>query len=517
MEFTKIPTNSGCYIFKDKDNTIIYVGKAKNLQKRVSSYFLKKDHDIKTQALVKNIRNVEFFITSNELEALILENNLIKKYKPKYNIDLKDSQRYAYILITDEKYPRLLTARDKKIKGKYFGPFVSGDDRNHILKVLRDKFQIRTCRNLPKKACLRYHINLCSAPCINLISQSDYNASITKIEYFLKGNSKELIIQLEQEMKESSQKLLFEQAKIIRDQILALESLSEKQKLEKEKKYDEDIINYVVDANKVYLIVFNINKGILTTKNEFSFDYSQNILDEFILRYYSSHNIPKIIIVPHELDDSSIINYLSNLANQKVEIIVPKKGEKLQLLDLVKTNIELSFLKENKMILLLKDELNFNFYPRVIECFDISNTQGNLSVGSMVQFKDAKPKKTNYRRFKIKTVEGSDDFASIKEVVYRRYYNLKVNNLEYPDLIVIDGGKGQLSAAISALRQLEIKIPIISLAKKFEEINMPGLKNPKILKPNSQGLKLLQQIRDEAHRFAINYHRLLRSKKMIED
>ena len=517
IDLTRLPEDPGCYIYKDKSGEIIYIGKAKSLKKRVSSYFQSRDHDEKTKSLVAEIDDVEFFATSNEVEALVLENNLIKKHKPKYNINLKDSSRYAYVIVTEEEYPRIMVARDRTQKGKYYGPFVSAEYRDHVIKVLRESFKIRTCAKLPKKSCLRFHIGLCSAPCINNISKEEYSESVKKVEKYLKGNSDELLKKLKVEMKEYSKKLIFEKAKMLRDQITALEYLQEKQKFETEKRYDEDIINYIVDNEKVYLIVFNISRGVLATKNEFSFDFKEDFLEEFITQYYSITNVPKEIILPHDLKDESINSYLEKIRGGKVEITIPKKGDKYDLLLLVKRNIEISFLSENKMINALRDALNINSTPNVIECFDISNTSGTNSVGSMVNFRNGRPDKSNYRRFKIKSVVGADDFSSIYEVVKRRYSRLKAENKDMPDLVVIDGGKGQLDAAKKALDEIEVKLPLISLAKKFEEIYVVGNDEPIRLPKTNEGLKLLMRIRDETHRFGIKYHRLLRSKEMIKE
>jgi excinuclease ABC subunit C len=516
INLTSLPQNPGCYIFKDKNNNIIYVGKAKDIRKRVLSYFSKKDHDPKTAALVNNIAEADFFITSNEIEALVLENNLIKKHMPRYNINLKDSKQYAYILVTDEEFPKLFTARNKDMKGTYYGPFTSAEIREEIIKILRNVFMIRTCRKLPKRECLRYHIKLCSAPCIGAISKEEYNAEVKKAEAYLKGNVDALISKLKQDMKISSDLMEYEKAKKYRDQVNALSYLGEKQRFELDKRFDEDIINYIISENKVYIIVFNVVKGMLATKQDFKLEYNEGFLDEFVKQFYSENSVPKEIILPHALDDESIEEYLAKLRKNKVIITIPKQGDKQQMLDLVKRNIEANFLAENQMINSLREELKLNSNPSVIECFDISNIQGTSSAGSMVQFRNAKPDKSNYRRFKIKTVIGSDDFASIAEVVRRRYLRLKNELQALPDLIVIDGGQGQLTAAINVLKDLELKIPIISLAKKFEEIYAPGMSHSIMLKKDSKALKLLIQVRNEAHRFAIKYHRLIRSKKMIE-
>lgn len=515
INLNSLPDDPGCYIFKDGLNGIIYIGKAKSLKKRVNSYFQKNHKDEKTESLVRDIVDVEFFATTNEVEALILENNLIQKHKPKYNINLRDSRKYAYLIVTDEEFPRLLVARDRSMKGRYYGPFVSAEYRDSVLKTLRQSFEIRTCARLPKKVCLRFHIGLCSAPCIKNITMEEYYASVKNAEKFLKGNTDELIKKLKAEMLEFSKKMIYEKSRMIRDQINALEFLNEKQKVEVEKRYDEDIINFIVENDIVYLIVFNISRGILATKNEFSFSYTKEFIEEFLAQYYFSNDIPKEIILPNKPEDESILEYLEKKRGGKVALTVPKKGDKFELLNLVKRNIEISFLSENKKINALKEELNLNSTPRVIECFDISNISGTNIVGSMVRFDNARPDKSNYRRFKIKTVFGADDFASIKEIVTRRYRRLKDEGKEMPDLIVIDGGKGQLSAAEEALKSLELKVPLISLAKRLEEIYIPGKENPIILKKSSDALKLLMQIRDEAHRFAIKYHKLLRSKEMV--
>jgi excinuclease ABC subunit C len=516
ISLENIPLDPGCYLYKDKDDRIIYIGKAKCLRKRVKSYFQKNDHDDKTRALVKDIAGVEFFATSSEVEALILESTLIRKHRPKYNIDLKDSRRYAYILLTDEEFPRLTVARDRSAKGKYYGPFVSADLRDHILKLLRSSFRLRTCRKLPKRECLRYHLGLCSAPCIRKISKEDYDAQIRHIEQFLKGDADVLIRKLESDMADFSKRQLYERAKVLRDQIFALKSLREKQNMEKDKRYDEDVINYILDKGHVCLIVFNVSKGILTTKNEFSFDFKDGFLEEFITQYYSSNPVPKEIIIPHAVSDDSIVDYLRGLRKGSCDLVVPKKGDKLDLLNLVKRNIEISFLRGDGMTNDLRDRLRLNANPHVIECFDISHTSGSDIVASMVQFRDGRPDKSNYRRFNIRTVEDNDDFASMREVVKRRYSRLKAEGASLPDLIVVDGGKGQLSAALGVLEELELKIPVISLAKRFEEVYVPGLGFPIRLKKQTPALKLLMQVRNEAHRFAINYHRLLRSKRLLD-
>jgi len=496
---------------KDCDNNTIYVGKAKNLRKRVNSYYQKNEHDPKTQALIRDIDNIEFITTDNEIEALLLENTLIKKHKPKYNINLKDSQRYAYLLITDEAFPRLLSVRDKTQSGKYFGPFVSGFERKEIQLALGKIFKIRTCTKFPKRPCLRHHINLCDAPCVNHISKEDYNKQIQKAESFLRGHTKELINQLNREMKEYCAKLEFEKAIKLRNQMHALKNLQEKQNVERNKKYNEDIINYIIHKDYVYLTLFNVYKGTLTNKLEFVFDYFNGFFENFISQYYSEHNVPKELIVPKKIDE--LVNeFLNYQRGSNVLITVPKKGAKKKLLELVKLNIEFSFFGNIKKVEALKESLQLEFTPNVIECFDVSHISGTSTVGSMVQFRNGRSIKSNYRRYKIKSYLGNDDFSGIYEIVIRRYKRVKEEDKEFPDLIIIDGGKGQLNAALDSLKRLGLNIPIISIAKHFEEIFVPGRREPILLDNKDMGLQFIKEIRDEAHRFAINYNRLLRAK-----
>ncbi|MFH2020284.1 MAG: excinuclease ABC subunit UvrC [archaeon] len=516
MDITLIPHSPGCYLFKDINNRIIYIGKAKNLKKRVASYFQKKGHDTKTQVLVSQIYDADFIVTTNEKEALLLENNLIKKHFPKYNIILKDSKKYAYILLTKEEYPRLLVARNMEEKGDYFGPFTSAEKRDIVLKFANDVFRIRTCRKLPKRACLRYHMKLCDAPCINKITEIDYQKLVDDAKTLLSGRDKELQRQLKARMDEYSINQDYEIAKNIRDQIFSLQSLSERQNVETQKTYDQDIINFVRNKEDVHLAVFNVNKGVLFGKSEYDFEYYDGFLEEFISQYYSEEKIPKEIIIPEKVSPA-MQEYLSELNGSKVRVRVPFKGEKLQLLMLVKKNLEKSYMEDELALLDLQQKLNLPVLPKIIECFDISHLSGTDSVGSMVRFTDGKPDKSNYRRFRIKTVQGIDDFAMIAEVVRRRYLRLIQENKEMPDLIIVDGGKGQLSSAMHELSKLSIKIPTISLAKRNEEVYFPGLDGPKSYDRKSRVLLMLQRIRDEAHRFAITYQKLLRRKRILEE
>ncbi|MCW8966705.1 MAG: excinuclease ABC subunit UvrC, partial [Candidatus Pacearchaeota archaeon] len=362
MNLKDIPVSSGCYLFKDSSGSIIYVGKAKILRKRVSSYFQKKGHDKKTEQLVKNIKDVDFIVTKNEIEAFVLENNLINKHKPKYNIDLKDSKRYAFIEITNEIFPRIVVARDKDVEGKLFGPFVSGQSRDYILNFLRRTFKIRTCKRLPKKKCIRYDIGLCDAPCINKISKRTYDENVKAIENILKGKVSEVVRELQVRMKKESGKMNYEKAMLLREQINAIKGLHDKQMVERQKKYDEDVINFMVRDSKVYLIVFNVHKGVLEQKQEFVFNEGENFFEEFLLRYYNDNEIPKEIILPVKVDES-VKEYFSKIAKKRVRFVVPKKGDKRLLLDLVLQNIEASNFSEVKKLNELQRKINLQEVP----------------------------------------------------------------------------------------------------------------------------------------------------------
>lgn len=509
-----IPEKPGCYLFLNSKGTILYVGKAKNLKKRVTNYFQKKRLDIKTTRLVAKINSIDFIVTDNEVEALILENSIIKKNQPKYNIDLKDSKNFAFIKMTDEEFPRITIARKRDGEGDYFGPFVSAAARDHILNVVKKIFRIRSCKRMPKKACVRYQIDLCTAPCIGAISTHEYSRQVRLSKMFLKGKSKELTEGLTNEMKKASEDMNYEFALELKKKIDAIASLSRKQKMSREKKYDEDLINYIVDRGKVYLMLFNVHRGLLENKQEFVFDNKRDFLEEFIIQYYSENEIPREIILP-EKPDESLTGYLKEVKNGSVRTIMPKIGEKKALLDLVKKNIELTYFGDIKTLESLKEKLNLAEIPVVIECFDISHISGSFTTASMVQFRNGLPDKSNYRRFRIKYTEGIDDVKSIGEVVTRRYSRLLKEESVLPDLILIDGGAGQLNVALSSLKELNLNIPVVSIAKREEELYIPGEDKPLKLAKSEPSLQLIQRIRDEAHRFAITYNRLLRKKDLI--
>lgn len=514
FDVKSLPINPGCYLFRDADKKIIYIGKAKNLSKRVKSYFQHKSWDPKTQSLLRSIDSVECIVTNTEVEALILENTLVKKHQPKYNISLKDAKTYAFIERTNEEFPRLLIARRKTGKGLFFGPFVSAQERDYVLQFLNRTFFLRTCKKMPKKPCLRYHIHICEAPCVGLISKEQYHQKIENAQLILQGKSKELLKRMDAKMKQYSQQQQYEKALYLRNQKNAIEHLQERQNMARQQTYDEDVINYIIRDGTVYLMLFNIYKGTLSTKNEFVFTYNADFLEEFIVQYYSDNPVPKEVIVPQKLSES-ITLFLEQKKKKHVTVRVSKKGAKKQLLDLVQKNIEITFFADTTKMEELQKHLHLQETPQVIECFDISHLSGTSAVGSMVQFRNGKADKTNYRRFRIRTVEGIDDVAAIAEIVRRRYSRLKNENAELPNLILIDGGRGQLNSADHELQKLGLHIPVIALAKQFEEIYIPGVAQPLRLAKKEKALQFIRAIRDEAHRFAISYNRLLRKKELI--
>jgi excinuclease ABC subunit C len=512
IDLPAIPHAPGCYLFSDAGGTILYVGKAKDLKKRVTSYFQKKDHDKKIRNLVALIASVDLMVTNTETEALLLENNLIKKHQPKYNIDLKDAKRYAWIEISKETFPRIGIARQTKPgDAMYFGPFVSAAERDAILRMIKRVFVLRSCRKLPKRACLRYHLKSCSAPCVRAVSEEDYHLQVERATALLRGKKSELLDQLRAEMAECSEKQEFEKALALRNQIAAIEHLFERQHVERPKEADQDVIAYTVAGDRVYLMVFSVEKGLLSGKQEYSFDRHDDFFEEFLVLYYADRTPPQELIVPCEVGEG-MAGYLSELKGRSVQVTVPKMGEKKKLLELVEENIGHAFMKNELKVKDLQASLGLGLPPEVIECFDISHLSGTSMVGSMVQFRGGEPDKRNYRRFKIRTVVGIDDFASIAEVVKRRYYRLKNEGAALPDLIIIDGGRGQLAAALGALEGLGLSVPAIALAKREEDVYLPGEMLPRRLDEKGMALRFLQEIRDEAHRFALAYNRLLRSR-----
>lgn len=518
-DYSQIPANPGVYLFKDSGNEIIYIGKAKSLRKRVSSYFQKTDHYPKTALMVSKIRQLDWVVVDNEVEALLLENNLIKKHSPKYNIDLKDGKTFAYLKLTDEKFPRILSTRKVVSNGQYFGPYVDGFARMQLLGLVVQLYKIRTCTTLPKKACLNYHIGLCTAPCIGNVTPDQYNLQVKSAAHFLKGDRLGVVKNLEVEMKQASFDLKFEKALEKKRQIDAILNIDGRQKVELVKTYDQDVIAFMQDGQKCLIEMFTIAKGVISGKKEFTFDYHDRIFEEFIARYYSTNKIPGEIVLNKAFagtkeDLETLSAYLTKFKGTKVVVTVPQRGEKQGLVQMAEKNATIN-IGADGVLAEFKNMLNLPDIPRIIECFDISNLSYDYIVGAMVRFVDGKPDKKGYRKFKINSVVGkNDDFASMREVVQRRYSRLQKEGAQMPDLVIIDGGRGQLNAALDALKGLELKIPVIALAKREEEIYIPGLSEPKKFDKNSRSMLFVRSVRDSVHKFVLGYNRKRREMRL---
>jgi len=506
---------------KDVDSKIIYIGKAKNLKNRVRSYFL-KNQNYKTQKLVEKISEIEFVLTDNESEAFLLESNMIKQYRPMFNIELKDQQRYTYLRITDEHYPRLLVARRTRSgkflgDGKVFGPFTSGSSKLLSIGSLRKTFKIRICKRLPKKACLEYHLGNCEAPCEFAHAQTDYKKHVAALEAILRGKDLGAFTKnLEQEMSLASKSLQFERAQEIKDTLQRLGSLKTRQKMESATGSDEEYFGIVSSDQTIHIMTFKKINGVIRDSNKYSFDLiGDNTFTNFLYQYYTTNQIPPFIITNQIPEDHVLLEQMfAKTAGFPVRIISPKSGKRREMLDLIMRNIALVQSSGAEPGLVeLKERLALPKIPKIIECFDISNHGTSYAVGSMSRFVNGRPDKSGYRKFKIKTIRGQDDFAMINEIVKRRYFRLDNESAQMPDLILVDGGRGQLGAAMSALESMAIRIPCASLAKENEEVFLPSQKEPVIIPRQNQSLKILQYARDEAHRFGVAYNRSLRMPK----
>ncbi|MBO6123245.1 MAG: excinuclease ABC subunit UvrC [Methanobrevibacter sp.] len=517
-----LPNKPGVYIMRDETDTIIYIGKAKNLIKRVKSYFREKLDRPKTQILMSHFHSLEYIVTNSEKEALILEATLIKKHRPRYNVQLKDDKRYPYVKITDEEFPRLVITRNVTKNGVYFGPFTEVGSVKQTVKFLKSLFKIRTCRNM-NGPCLNAQIDLCYAPCDGRISKEEYSEIINKIDLFFQGKYSTIVKNLKKEMMDAASKEEFEKAAVIRDQINSIEEIMEKQFVDLvDDDLDQDVIALAPGENEVVVIIMPIRNGKIVGRDDFlmsasQYDSSSEIMFAFIQQYYGyNRHVPKQILLDEDIDDKELLeDWLSDLRGNKVKIKVPQKGVKLRLVKMAKKNAEIIKHQKKKMedaLIELKKYLKLEKLPRVIEGYDISNISGKFAVGSKVSFKDGKPNKKKYKHFRMET-PGPNDFAMMEELLTRR---LKmVDRDPEPDLIVIDGGKGQLGMACGVLEKLNLThIPIIGLAKEFEEVFIPNSSRPIIIPKNNKALHLLQQVRDESHRFAITYHRKLRSKNI---
>jgi len=530
-----LPDQPGCYLMKDSQGKIIYVGKAVNLKNRVRSYFQSSaNHSPKVLALVARIANLETIITHTEIEALILECNLIKKHRPKYNISLRDDKTFPYIKVTvAEKFPRLYATRKVLKDGsRYFGPYTNAGAMHETIRLLKHLFPLRSCHKLDaKRPCLQYHIKRCLAPCAGYISETDYGAMVTAICLFLEGRSDGVIKVLQEDMAAAAELLEFERAARLRDQLSAVEQIRAKQNIVTGAG-DQDVVGLARSAVGTCVQVFFVRSGKLVGRDHFLLTGSEDeedgeVLTAFLKQYYSRATfIPHEILLPVMVTSPDLlIEWLSEIKGGKVQIAVPQRGTKRDLIELAAGNAVL-VLEEQAQKVSLEDAqtsgavrdlgryLGLANEPDRIECFDISHIQGSETVASMVVFQGGLPKRDDYRRYKLQTVEGKpDDFKSMEEVVGRRYSK---DELPQPDLILIDGGKGQLSSALAVIRQCGLlNVPVVGLAKEFEVIFREGESDPVILPRNSQALYLVQRVRDEAHRFAITYHRKLRNKRNL--
>ena len=545
-KLNSLPTSPGCYLYKDAAGEIIYVGKAINLRNRVRSYFQKSaNHTAKTRKLVSRIADLDIVVVDSELEALVLECNLIKQHRPHYNVRLRDDKHYPYLMLTmSEPFPRLLVTRRIKQDGnKYFGPFTNSRAVWDSLRLIYRLFPLVTCRkswdNTPvQRPCLYHHMGRCPhAPCAGLGVKDEYRRMVDDVALFLDGKQDKLVKQLKADMEAASEDLQFEKAARLRDQLQGIETLIERQKVVSTNQTDQDIIALVNDQGKSAVQMFFIRNGKLIGQEHFLLDGMEGeegieyATAEFVKQYYQeAAYVPQEIVLPAHVEETVIIEqWLRQKKGTKVTLTVPERGEKKQLLDMASSNAKLALDQMQATaaaehdrtlgaLLELQDALGLDSPPERIEAFDISTIQGSFSVGGMVVFQDGKPYKSDYRRFKIQKPTNTgepNDFAMMREVLTRRLKEAQSGNPKFstlPDLMLIDGGKGQLSVAVSVCAELGIELNMIGLAKQFELVYKPGQSDPLVLPRNSQALFLLQRVRDEVHRYAITYHRTLRGK-----
>ncbi|MGZ0052616.1 excinuclease ABC subunit UvrC [Brevibacillus gelatini] len=524
-----LPEKPGCYLMKNASGEIIYVGKAKVLKNRVRSYFT-GSHNGKTQLLVSEIADFEYIVVSSAIEALLLECNLIKKYDPRYNVMLRDDKTYPYIKITNETQPRLeITRKVLKDKAKYFGPYPNAGDASEVKKLLDRLYPLRKCRNMPKQVCLYYHLGQCLAPCVYEVPAEENQRLVDEISRFLDGGHEQMKQQLTEKMLQAAEAMEFERAKEYRDQIRSIEAVMEKQKITFTDTVDRDIIGFAVEKGWMCIQIFYMRQGKMIERQTTSFPYygseSEDFMSYVTQFYYDKQNaLPKEILLPEESEPELLSEWLG------VKVLSPKRSKKRELVQMACENARIAL--QEKFALMSKDDArtiqavhNLGHIlgigvPHRIEAFDNSNIQGTEPVSAMVVFTDGRPDKKEYRKFKIKTVEGPDDYGSMREVIRRRYSRLLRENQPMPDLIVIDGGRGQIGAAMDVLEnELGLYIPVCGLAKdekhKTAQLMYGDPPEPINLKRDSYEFYLLQRIQDEVHRFAITFHRQSRSKTML--
>ncbi len=540
-----LPAKPGVYQFKSSTGKVIYVGKAQSLRARVRQYFHKsRASEPRLDALVSNIADVQLIVTDTEVEALILEANLIKKLKPRYNVILKDDKSYPYIVITNEPFPRVfVTRRIIKDGSRYFGPYTDVKTMRFALKTVRDIFMIRSCnydmtdeaiRAGKYKVCLDYHIKRCEGPCEGLVSREHYAAMINQVAQVLKGKTGSLVTALESEMEALSAAMRYEEAARIRDRFRALQVYAQRQKVATASDVDRDILAIAAAEDDACGVIFRVREGkVLGSRHYYLSNVEgkpESLLMETLLErvYLEEEDVPAELVLSSAPQSEPLVRqWLTGRRGSEVHLTVPKGGESMKLVSMVRSNAQyyLDELAIQRMkrgdfvphaLKALMTDLRLPAPPRRIECYDISNIQGSDTVASMAVFIDAKPRRSEYRKFKIRSVSGPDDFASMEEVIRRRFTRLVEDQLPLPDLVVIDGGKGQLSSAVGVLKELQLDaLPVIGLAKRLEEVFIPGQSEPLPIGRTSAGLRLLQQVRNEAHRFAVTYHRTVRAKRVL--
>jgi excinuclease ABC subunit C len=550
QKIAHLPTNSGVYLFKDKKGTILYVGKAGDIKHRVSSYFQRREgKDAKTLAMLEKVAEIDTIVTDTEKEAFILENNLIKTHRPQYNVKLRDDKNYPCLkLAMEEEYPTLcIVRRIKKDRSLYFGPYPSATSLKETLKLIRRLFPIRTCLDTKfssrLRPCINYEMGRCLGPCCDKTDPAQYREVVTQVRLFLEGKNRDLVEKLRKKMEDESEKLHFEAAAKIRDQIEHIEKVIEKQKIVSREFVDQDVIGFHRQNHTLVVHPLFIRAGKLLGGKGFTFPSSglpdEEVLSSFLRQYYREGKfIPEQILLPTTIpEQDKVEKWLTELRGKRVQILVPARGDKRQLLQMAGENAEKYLRSEEEMerdrekfLEALKEKLRLKRIPRRIEAFDISNFQGGYAVGSLVLFEQGEPNKEGYRHFKIKTIEGADDYGMMYEVLFRRYQKA-VEEKDLPDLVLIDGGKGQLHVAQEVFKELQIKeIDLLSLAKERmveshrtarsrktqEKIFHPQYKEPLQLGKQSPLLHFLDRIRDEAHRFAITFHKKIRGKGTIQ-
>lgn len=512
----KLPDATGVYIFRDRDDRVLYVGKSISIRKRVSSYFREQENP-RLRIMMRHLESIEYILTQNEKEALILESNLIKRYRPPYNVRLKDDKRYPFIKITDEEYPRVLIVRTiGRDSARYYGPFTDTGAVRRTLKLIKSLFRIRSCRRMDGP-CLNSQIDLCYAPCDGGISREEYQEIIEKVDLFFQGRYQEVIEVLEEEMKEASERLEFERAARIRDQIESIREVMERQHASFTDSIDQDIVALERGGDTSAVVVLQIRDGKITGKDDFILRGSAprtEILEAFLKQYYAiPRRVPSEILTQYPVEDGVIAEWLSELRGEEVKIHSPEGGAGRRLLNIAWKNASVILKQKGRVrdaLLQLKDDLKLPEIPRRMEGLDISNIAGESATGSVAVFIDGKPSPGSYRRYRI-SAQGPDDYAMMRELVERRYSSPE---LRKPDLVLIDGGKGQLGAALEALKNCGVHVPVVGIAKKREEVYLPGLSEP--VDVDDGALQILRHLRDEAHRFAVKYHRTIRDRDSLE-